>query len=48
MGRVDELIHRVVGNKLMHGVVGKADELIHCSGVGRVDDLTRGRRGESR
>ena len=48
MGRVDELIHRVAGNKLMHGVVGKADELIHCSGMGRVDNLARRRREESR
>ena len=30
MGRVDEVIHGGVGNKLM---------LIHCSGVGRVDEL---------
>ena len=48
MGRVDELIHGVAGNEMMHGVVGKADKLIHCSDVERVDDLTQRRRGESR
>ena len=45
---MDELIHGVVGNDLMHQVVGKADELIHCSGIGRNDDLARRRREESR
>ena len=39
MGRVDELIHDGVGNKLMHRVVGRADKLMHCGGVGRVDEL---------
>ena len=39
MGRVDELIHKSVGNKLKHGVVGRENKLIHCSGVGKVDEL---------
>ena len=47
-GRVDELIHGVVGNELMHGVVGKADELIHSSVVGRIDNLIRMRCGKSK
>ena len=45
MGRVDELIHSSVENKLMHGVVGKTNELIHYRGIQRVDKLTRRRRG---
>ena len=47
MGEVDELIRGGVRNKLMCGVVGKGDKLIHCGGVGRVDDLARRRHGES-
>ena len=33
--------------KLMEEVVGRADELINCSSVGRIDKLARRRRGES-
>ena len=44
---VDELTHFGVGNKLMHGVVGRTDKLIHCGSVGRVDKLSQRRRGES-
>ena len=41
---MDELIHGGVGNELIHEVVGKADELIYCNGVGRVDKLSRRQR----
>ena len=47
VGRVDELIQGGVGNELMHEVVGKADELIHCGGTERADKLAQRWRGES-
>ena len=43
--RVDKLIHSGVGNKLMHGVVGRADKLINCGNVARVDKLAQRWRG---
>ena len=47
MGRVDELIYGSLENKWMHEVMGRTDELIHCSGMGRDDDLVQRQRGES-
>ena len=48
MRRVDELINDGAGNKLMHGVVGKVDELIHYGGVEKDDKLAQRQRGETR
>ena len=49
MGRVDELIHDGArrSGELMNKVAGRADELIHCGGVRRVDELARRLRRKS-
>ena len=43
--RVDELIQGGVGNELMHGVVGRMDELIHCGGVGGLTSCIASQHG---
>ena len=47
VGKVDDLIYSNVGNELMHKVLRKADKLIYCGSVGRVDELSWRRRGGS-